>query len=220
MVWCPMLTAQYTLLLFIIGEPCEPGRRRRVLQSFRKTRLEGGSWGLHDHAPPNLFVTALVYVAARLLGVERTDPLVEPARRFLQEEGVLGIPSWGKFWLALLNLYDWRGVNVVLPELWRLPRWIPLHPSNWYCHTRLIYLAMAAIYPHRFQVPVTPRSRRSARSCSRRGSPGWISPPDATSCDPGTSTRGPAPGSGPDTGWRGGSNGSTARAGAPGAAKR
>ena len=155
MVWCPMLTAQYVLLHHILERPIEPGRRRRVLRSFERTRLEGGTWGLHEHSPPNLFVTTLVYVAARLLGIERDDPLVEPARRFLQAEGVLGIPSWGKFWLALLNLYDWRGINAVLPELWSLPSWIALHPSNWYCHTRLIYMAMAAIYPHRFQAPVT-----------------------------------------------------------------
>ena len=156
MVWCPMLTAQYVLLHHIIGRPLEPGRRRRVLRSFERTRLDGGSWGLHEHSSPHLFVTALVYVAARLLGVERDDPLVEPARRFIEAEGIEGIPSWGKFWLALLNLYDWRGVNAVLPELWSLPRRLPLHPSNWYCHTRLIYMAMAAIYPHRFQAPVTP----------------------------------------------------------------
>ncbi len=153
MVWCPMLTAQYVLLLHIMEQPIEPGRRRRVLRSFERTRLDGGAWGLHEHSPPNLFVTTLVYVAARLLGIERDDPLVEPARRFLQAEGVVNIPSWGKFWLALLNLYDWRGVNAILPELWILPRWIVLHPSNWYCHTRLIYMAMAAIYPHRFQAP-------------------------------------------------------------------
>ena len=156
MVWCPMLTAQYVLLHHILERPLEPGRRRRVLRSFERTRLEGGLWGLHEHSPPNLFVTTLVYVAARLLGIERDDRLVEPARRFLQAEEVLTIPSWGKFWLALLNLYDWRGVNAVLPELWSLPRWIALHPSNWYCHTRLIYMAMAAIYPNRFQAPVTP----------------------------------------------------------------
>ena len=156
MVWCPMLTAQYVLLHCIIGRPLDPGRRRRVLRSFERTRLEGGAWGLHEHSAPHLFVTALVYTAARLLGVERDDPLVEPARRFIQAEGILGIPSWGKFWLALLNLYDWRGVNAVLPELWSLPRRIPLHPSNWYCHTRLIYMAMAAIYARRFQTPVTP----------------------------------------------------------------
>jgi len=156
MVWCPMLTAQYVLLHHIIGQPLEPDRRRRVLRSFEQTRLKGGSWSLHEHPPPNLFVTTLVYVAARLLGVERDDPLIKPARQFLQTEGVLGIPSWGKFWLALLNLYDWRGVNAILPELWSLPRWIPLHPSNWYCHTRLIYMAMATVYSRRFQTPVTP----------------------------------------------------------------
>ena len=155
MVWCPMLTAQYVLLHHIMERPIEPGRRRSVLRSFEQTRLEGGLWGLHEHSPPSLFVTTLVYVATRLLGIERDDPFIEPARRFLQAEGVLGIPSWGKFWLALLNLYDWRGVNAILPELWSLPRWIALHPSNWYCHTRLIYMAMAAIYPHRFQAPVT-----------------------------------------------------------------
>ena len=155
-VWCPMLTAQYVLLQHILGRPLDPGRRRRVLRYFERTRLEGGSWGLHEHSPPHLFVTTLVYVAARLLGVERDDPLIQPARRFLHAEGVLGIPSWGKFWLALVGLYDWRGVNAVLPELWSLPRWMALHPSRWYCHTRLIYMAMAAIYPLRFRAPVTP----------------------------------------------------------------
>ncbi len=156
MVWCPMITAQWVLLQHIMGRPIESGRRRRVLRYFEQSRLPGAAWGLHEHGEPHLFVTTLVYVASRLLGVERDDPLVEPARRFLQEEGTLGIPSWGKFWLALLNLYDWRGVHPILPELWRLPRRLPLHPSNWYCHTRLIYMAMAAIYPRRFQVPVTP----------------------------------------------------------------
>ena len=155
-LWCPMLSAQYVLLHHILGRPLGPVRRRRVLRYFQRSRLEGGLWSLHEHEPPSLFVTALVYVSARLLGVEREDPLIEPARRFLQQEGVLGIPSWGKFWLALLNLYDWRGVNALLPEVWGLPRWMPLHPSHWYCHTRLIYMGMASLYAHRFQTPVTP----------------------------------------------------------------
>ena len=156
MVWCPMLTAQYALLHHIIGQPIAPERRRRILLSFERTRLQEGAWGLHEHSPPNLFVTALVYVAARLFGAGPDDPLIMPARRFIRIEGILGIPSWGKFWLAILNLYDWDGVNAVLPELWSLPRKMPLHPSNWYCHTRLIYMAMASIHGRRFQVPVTP----------------------------------------------------------------
>ncbi len=155
-LWCPILSAQYVLIHHIIGQPISPARRRGVLRYFQRSRLRGGLWSLHEHEPPNLFVTTLVYVSARLLGVDRDDPLIEPARRFLQQEDVLGIPSWGKFWLALLNLYDWRGVNPTLPELWGLPRWMPLHPSNWYCHTRHIYMGMAAVHAHRPQVPVTP----------------------------------------------------------------
>ncbi len=156
MVWCPMLTAQYVLLHHIIEKPLKSGRRRRILCSFEQTRLDDGLWGMHEHSQPHLFVTTLVYVAARLLGVQRDDPLLESAGRFLQAGGVVDIPSWGKFWLALLNLYGWRGVNVILPELWALPRRFALHPSNWYCHTRLIYMAMSVIYAHRFQVFVTP----------------------------------------------------------------
>ena len=156
MVWCPMLTAQYVLLRHILGRPLEEARRRSVLRYFERSRLVHGQWGMHDHSPPNLFVTTLVYVAARLLGVERGDPLIAPAREFMQAEGVAGIPGWGKFWLALLGLYGWRGVNPVLPELWLLPRWIALHPSNWYCHTRLIYMAMGVIYARRFTAPFTP----------------------------------------------------------------
>ena len=156
MVWCPMITAQWVLLHHIIGRPIKPERRKQVLRYFEQSRLPEGLWGLHEHSAPHLFVTTLVYVASRLLGVEQDDELIEPARRFIQSEGTLGTPSWGKFWLALLNLYDWDGLHPVLPELWSLPRLLPLHPSNWYCHTRLIYMAMAAIYAGRFQTPVTP----------------------------------------------------------------
>jgi len=156
MTWCPMLTAQYVLLHYIMGRKLSPERRQNVLRSFECTRLPSGTWGMHEHSLPHLFVTTLVYVAARLLDVERDDPLIAPAGQFLRKEDVVEIPSWGKFWLAVLNLYQWKGVNAVLPELWNFPRWIPLHPSNWYCHTRLIYMGVAVIYSRRFQVPVTP----------------------------------------------------------------
>ena len=43
------------------------------------------------------------------------DPLLAPAQQFIRREGVLTIPSWGKLWLALLGLYDWRGVPPLGP---------------------------------------------------------------------------------------------------------
>lgn len=32
--------------------------------------------------------------------------------------GAAAAPSWGKFWLSILNVYEWDGNNPVPPELW------------------------------------------------------------------------------------------------------
>ena len=151
-----MLTAQYVLVRYIVGRPVDPKRSRLLLRYFERTQDREGLWGFHEQAHPHLFITTLVYVAVRILGVQRYDPRIKRAYYFIRASGITNIPSWGKFWLALLNLYDWRGLNPILPELWSLPRWIPLHPSNWYCHSRLIYMGMAFIYAHRFSMPMTP----------------------------------------------------------------
>jgi len=174
-VWCPMLPAQYVMMCHITGQPISEERKTLIRRQFESTQLDDGLWGLHEHSEPYLFVTTLVYVAARLIGVGEDDALLQPARRFIRAEGgVTAIPSWGKFWLAMLNLYDWSGVNAVLPEAWSLPRSVPLHPSNYYCHTRLIYMAMATIYGSGVQAPATPliESLRDRRRSTHRTRPG------------------------------------------------
>ena len=156
-VWCPMLTAQYVMTAHVIGLEVSPERRRGILLHFVTTRNRYGVWGLHPNDEGNLFVTTLVYVAARLLGTSLTEPWLRSAREmFAHEGGVERIPSWGKAWLALLSLYEWEGVNPVLPEVWMLPPWVPVHPANYYCHTRSIYLGLAVVYGERLAAPVTP----------------------------------------------------------------
>ena len=55
----------------------------------------------------------------RRLGVDKDDQDLIRARALLHSlGGAVRIPSWGKFWLAVANVYDWRGVNTLLPELW------------------------------------------------------------------------------------------------------
>jgi lanosterol synthase len=156
-VWNPMLTAQYVLMHYITQTPTAPEEREALLRYFQSARLPDGLWGMHERSQPYLFVTTLVYVAARVLGVEPDDPLLVPAYQFIRQEGgAIAIPSWGKFWLSMLNLYDWRGMNPVLPEAWRLPRWLPIHPANYNCYIRLVYAGMAYIYGRKFQVTVNP----------------------------------------------------------------
>lgn len=56
--------------------------------------------------------------------------------------GAKGIPSWGKFWLAAMNLYGWEGLNPLPPEMWLLPYWLIIHPGRYWCHCRMVYLPM------------------------------------------------------------------------------
>ena len=156
-VWCPMLTAQYTMTAHIIGLDIPSKRRQGILTHFQATQNDRGVWGLHPFDEGSLFVTTLVYVAARLLGVSATAPWLQGARRmFDRDGGVQRIPTWGKVWLALLGLYDWEGINPILPEVWALPPRVPFHPANFYCHTRSIYLGLAVLYGERFVAPNAP----------------------------------------------------------------
>jgi lanosterol synthase len=151
MVWCPMITAQVVIARHVVGRPVDAATREGILHYLRSTATAEGPWGLHPESPGSVFVTTLVYVALRLLGVPPDSPLTARARSWLhaQPGGVAAVPSWGKFWLALLGLYGWAGVTPVLPELYALPARLAFHPARWYCHTRYIYLAMAYLYGRR-----------------------------------------------------------------------
>lgn len=156
-VWNPMLAAQYAITAHIVGLKIPEARRHGLITHFCATRNGTGVWGLHPFDEGSLFVTTLVYVAARLLGASSSAPWLQNARRmFDREGGVQRIPTWGKVWLSVLGLYDWKGVNPILPEVWALPSGIPVHPANYYCHTRAIYLGLAVLYGQRLVAPGGP----------------------------------------------------------------
>jgi len=151
-VWNAMLPCQYALAFHVMERPLPEGHRERILKQLEVTRLPSGRWGLSPHSPDSLFVTTLAYVTARVLGVDADDRLLREARTmFTEGEGVLAIPTWGKAWLALCNLYSWEGVHAVPPEVWLLPKALPIHPANYYCHTRLIYMGMASVSGRKLQ---------------------------------------------------------------------
>jgi lanosterol synthase len=158
MVWCPLILAQRAIVDRIVGRTPEPATRTGMLRHFEVTRTSDGVWGLHPEAAGSVFVTTLVYVALRILGVPAGDPATSTARRWLhaQPGGVLAVPTWGKLWLAFLDLYDYRGITPCPPELLLLPGWLPIHPRRYYCHTRHIYLAMSFLYGRRFRASLGP----------------------------------------------------------------
>lgn len=158
MVWCTMILSQYVLVQHVAGRAWDETTRAAILRHYEVTRTPDGAWGLHPESPGYVFTTALAYVALRLLGLPPEHPLTAAARQWLHRQpgGVLAIPTWGKLWLALLDLYDYEGINPCPPELFLLPRILPFHPDRWYCHTRYIYLAMSHLYGRRFRASLGP----------------------------------------------------------------
>ncbi len=158
MVWCSMILSQYVIVRHMVGQPVAEKDHAGILHHYRVTRTQQGAWGLHPESPGYVFTTALAYVALRLLGLPPEHDLCAPARRFLRERkgGVLSIPTWGKLWLALCDLYGWEGINPFPPELFTLPEWLPIHPNHYYCHTRYIYLGIAYLYGRRFRADLGP----------------------------------------------------------------
>jgi lanosterol synthase len=153
MVWCTMILSQYVIVQHLNGRQWDDATRDGIIRHYQVTRTADGAWGLHPESGGYIFTTTLAYVALRLLGLPPNDPLVVRARVWLHRQpgGVLAIPSWGKLWLALIDLYGYEGVNPCPPELFILPSRLPFHPRKFYCHTRYIYVAIAFLYGNRFQ---------------------------------------------------------------------
>ncbi|WP_341845961.1 prenyltransferase/squalene oxidase repeat-containing protein [Streptomyces curacoi] len=159
MVWNTMILSQYVIVCAVTGNPPRQHEREAMIRHYRATVTGKGGWGPHSESShPSLYCTVLASVALRLLGVPADDPLCRGAAEWMRTlpGGPRAVPTWGKFWLALAGLYDYRGVNPVPPEMFLLPRWVPVHPNRFYCHTRSVYQAMAYLYGARFQADLGP----------------------------------------------------------------
>jgi len=152
MVWCSMILAQAIIVRTVLGLPYGEMEKPQIVKHFEWSQFDDGSWGMHPESHGYVFFTTLAYIALRLLGIPDDAAMLVKARAWLnaQPVGVKGIPTWGKFWLAMLGLYAYEGINSIPPEIFLLPNGLPFHPRRYYCHTRQIYLGMAFLYGKRF----------------------------------------------------------------------
>ena len=139
---------------YITDTPFPKAHREMMkLYVFNHQHQDAG-WGMHIEGESTMFGTVMQYVSLRILGVDKNDERLVRARTWIQNNGgATGIPSWGKFYLAVLNCYDWEGFNSLFPEMWLFPKWLPVHPWRYWCHTRMVYLPMAYCYAHRIKAP-------------------------------------------------------------------
>lgn len=129
-----------------------PPAKIEVIRYLLNHQNEDGGFGLHIEGHSTMFGTVLSYVSLRLMGVDADHPAAKTAREWIKERGgATYITSWGKFWLSILAVYDWRGQNPLTPEMWLMPYsfcGIPnyLHPGRFWCHCRMVYLPMSYLY--------------------------------------------------------------------------
>lgn len=143
--------------MYVTGTPIPLEWRIEMKRYLLNRANKDGGWGLHVAGPSTVFGTACNYAVCRLLGMEADHPAMNKARATLHKlGGTTGIPSWGKFWLAILNVYEWEGMNPIPPELWALPDWLPIHPWRWWIHTRMVYIPMSCLWAKRFKAKMDP----------------------------------------------------------------
>ncbi|HYO52033.1 terpene cyclase/mutase family protein [Archangium sp.] len=143
----------YVGTTYAVGFELDDTTREGMIRYLRGVQNKDGGFGLHVEAASYVFTSTLCYVALRLLGVSADDPAVSAARRWiLAHGGPLASAPWGKFFLSVLGLYEYEGLDPLLPELWLLPEALPVHPSRFWCHCRMVYLPMSWLYGKRARV--------------------------------------------------------------------
>ncbi|MEX0813601.1 MAG: terpene cyclase/mutase family protein [Chitinophagales bacterium] len=135
------------IVSYITQTPFSSPEKTLMIRYMLNHQNDDGGWGLHIEDRSTMFGTVLQYVALRLLGKAALDPAMKKARKWIQQHGgATEVPLWGKFYLSVLGVYEWEGNNTFYPEAWLLPESLPVHPSRYWNHARMVYMPMSYCY--------------------------------------------------------------------------
>ncbi|WMV38536.1 hypothetical protein MTR67_031921 [Solanum verrucosum] len=148
------------MALYVTGDMnvvLSPAHQMEIKRYTYNHQNEDGGWGFHIEGHSTMFGTVFNYVALRLLGedCENNNALAKGRKWILDHAGAVATPSWGKFWLAVLGVYEWDGCNPMPPEFWIMPTLFPIHPGKMLCYARLVYMPMSYLYGKRFVGRIT-----------------------------------------------------------------
>lgn len=132
---------------------------REICRYIYNIQNEDGGWSTHTLGPSSMFGSCVNYATLRLLGEElggENDALSKGRAWILSHGSATAAPQWAKIYLSVIGVYDWSGNNPIIPELWMVPHFLPIHPGKFWCFCRMVYMPMAYIYSKKFVGPITP----------------------------------------------------------------
>lgn len=148
------VTSGMVFSMYILGIQIESHAELEMCRYLINTVNEDGGWGTYLESPSTVFGTTMNYIMLRLLGLSAEHSVCKKARKLLSSLGsALSIPTWGKFWLCLLGLYEWDGMTPLPPEVLLAPSFLPVNPANWWMPVRNIFISMGYLYGQRFTMP-------------------------------------------------------------------
>ncbi|KAI0391960.1 lanosterol synthase [Xylariaceae sp. FL0594] len=158
------VTSGIVISSYIIGIEIPQHMKDEMIRYLMNFANEEGGWGLWINSPSTVFGTTMNYTMLRILGLPPSHPVLVKAREALHHMGsALALPTWGKFWMCVLGVYEWDGIIPLIPEPLLAPTALPLNPGRWWVHVRNVFMSMSYLYGSRFSAPLTPLTRELRR---------------------------------------------------------
>ena len=113
----------------------DPEWQRKAVNRICSMQLDDGGWNIYHGGPAEVNATVKAYLALKLAGICPTDPRMLKAREMAVHLG--GVPrmnTFSKQYLALLDLWPWKYVPTVPPEVLMIGKWFHVNfwdMSNW-----------------------------------------------------------------------------------------
>ncbi len=147
------MTAQHVFLLHFLRRLDDETLRRCANELLARQNVDG-TWSIYRGGEPDLAATIEAYAALRLAGLERGDPRLEPARRYVASRGGIGASRvFTRMWLALLGIWRWEEIPQIPPELVFLRPWMPFSVYAFACWARQTVVPLSIAMHYR---PVRP----------------------------------------------------------------
>ncbi|MEG9435272.1 squalene--hopene cyclase [Edaphobacter sp. HDX4] len=150
--WCGeleadvMLEADYIFMHTLLGTG-EPGKMQRALNEILRHQNEDGGWSLYPGGPSNINYGVKSYLALKLMGWSKDDPVMVKAREWvLANGGVVECNTFTKIYLCALGQYDYDAVPAVPPEIVLFPNWFYFNIYEISSWSRGILVPLSIIY--------------------------------------------------------------------------